>query len=697
MAPVNPFTADGGGFFIMEAIDPTNETIQEAEEPTLLDICKTKEEAGMQITRNWAALWQQSLRYFLSDQLHGVKQHKDWDWVIVNYLWPAIWQEIAKLTKDYKLIVGGLEPSDTESAEAWQGFLNWQWKKGLHRQGMQIEQLKAMLHGKLYGYRISKIYWDGKVRWDAQQRRWMGEVRHRLWNPAHFWASDTEYVEDGDCGTVRWVEENYAVSQWPEFEAELRANAKSYPDMITGGGEHVAGQTSASGTYPSAGTGGIDRGPFYSQSNVYVDLVLSADRKEMGSRPYDKRKYCKISECYLKNYTETEQAEQVEVPAQQLLAMGAIAGGPNGEFLKSDGTGITPDEWPVVENKWMEPRFPKGQYIVRCEDVILNPNEQDQVYPHSVWPFIVIPHYLLPFMWQGTDAITLYRHTQDHINVTVSHLVNNMKQFGDPKIAIEKGAQDIPPGSRKKAFTIFKGAGSIIRLARGGLSKFKVLDPVAPSASALQLYGLFSQEYKNLVGLQDIAQGKRTGNMTATEAQFLAISANDRITLQNVFENQWVRQVASLVSEMDQKYYDAGRFVRIVGEDQNLGISQITEHLKDVEFDIDIEPGMNLPFDEEKRIKKYEMAYNLLSNPNPNPLLPDMLRVLGIPTWQKVLKKHVIWQKFVAFEQVYNATKEGKITPQDAVQFLVQQAMREFQTESANMIPTGQEGGRDIA
>jgi len=269
----------------------------------------------------------------------------------------------------------------------------------------------------------------------------------------------------------------------------------------------------------------------------------------------------------------------------------------------------------------------------------------------------------------------------------VSHLVNNMKQFGDPRIALEEGVLATPPAKTKKAHRIFRGAGAIIRLRRGGLNRYRVEQPVPPSAAALQLYGLFAQEYKNFVGLQDIAQGKRGANITATEAQFLAISANDRIVLQNIFEEEWVRQMICLTAEMDQVYYDVGRLVRIIGDDQVQAALQITQQLKDSQFDIDIEPGQSLPYDEEKRILKYEKAYVIMGNPMPNPMMPEMLRVLGIPSWQKLLAKHQGFQLYSQFQQLYEGVKTGKVAPQDAIRMVVQRATQMYMQEQANTVP----------
>jgi len=656
--------------------EPTTE-----QEMDILELCKSREEAGMARTRNWTAMWDEALRYFLSDQLRGQKNFENWDWVILNYIWPAIFQEIAKLSRDFKPVVSPIEQSDVEIADAMGGFLNWQWQKGLHRQGMRIEQLRAILDRKLYGYSVSKIFWEDKVHWNDQQRRWEGQVRHRLWHPALFWCSDNEYINDGDCGTVRYLELAYAQSLWPGYKKELYESSVGHADMLKdGGGESISGQTSTTGgSYPSAGVGAQDKDNVNHHSNELLNIVLDSDRRMGGGDSQDKRRFVKISEAYLKDPEEKHHKDEIPFDPDMLKATGQIVA-VNGNYYTPDGQEITSDNWPNQVDEWDEPLYPNGRYIIRCEDTILNPDRDDQKYPFKVWPFIVVPHYLLPHMWQGSDAVTLYKNTQDHINITISHLHNAMKEFGDPKILVESDALATPPGPMKRQFSILKGAGAIIRLARGGLNRIQIRPPVPPSPAAMALYQLFVQEYKNIQGMQDIAQGKKTsGQITATEAQFLAISSNDRIKLQNIFEEDWAKQIFSITAEMDQFYYEVDRVVRIIGDDLQIGGVQITDRSKEIEFDVDIEVGEGLPWDEEKRIVKYEKAYQLLSDPAPNPLLPEMLRVLGITGWQRILQKHQGWQKYVAFEQLKQAVFEGKVSPEDAVKLLIQQAMSEFQ------------------
>ncbi|MHC4603393.1 MAG: portal protein [Planctomycetota bacterium] len=656
------------------------------DEDDFLAELRTEEENGMKVTSSWASMWQESLRYFFSDQLHGKKIHEDWDWIIVNYIWPSAIQEICKLAKNYpKILAHPWEDSDTDAAETWQSALQWIWEKGLRKGGMRLEQIKACLCGKIFGYRISKIYWEDRPdgAWDDKKKIWVGDVKHRLWHPAEFWASDREYIDEGNCGTVRYVDLAWAQHRWPDFKAQLKNNATSYQEAIKKGGHVIRGQVSSAGTYPSSGRGGIDKGMGTNDPSALLQLILQSDKMSgQQSVREEEREFVKISEQYRKNYDTTNEKLEGDVPEQELIDNGTIIPD-NGQFLDAKTKQPFPREnWPRrIVQEWKQPKYPYGQHVIRNEDVILNPDNQR--YPYSRWPFIVTPHYLLPFMWQGVDAVQLYKSNQDMINVTVSHLVNNMKKFGDPRVLLETGAMAINPKT-KKAFKVFSGAGSIIRLVKGAISRkaVSIVPPVPIGGGALQLYQLFSQEYKNMVGLQDISQGKKPpGEMSATESQYLALSSNDRIYLQSVFEDEWVRQIATLVAEICQDKYDADRFIRIVGEDKVIGTQQITQKMKTIRMDIDVEPGQTLPFDEQKRDANYEKAYAMLSQPMVNPMLPEMMRNYGITNWRKILQKHEAWILFFQFNQLYQAVKERKITPEQAIQMIIQAAKQRFEQD----------------
>lgn len=641
-------------------------------------------ESGMAKTKEWSSLWHDNLRYFFSDQLRGVKKSKNWDWVVLNYIWPTAVQEMAKLSKNHpKIIANPWEDDDTDAAEVWQGSTQWLWENKLK---MRLNQLCAILDGKIFGVRISKIYWENKVEWDGQQKKWIGDVKYKLWHPSGFWASpNAETIDEAEAvGTERWVDLEWAKRRWPGFETELDEAAKKFVGGSTYGGETIRGSYSA-----TSGTGGSDTGRTESGIARFLSLILGIDKMTRTEKAQDERKKVKIEEIYFRDYAEIDREDFEDIPAAEMEMAGDIYNDGGIYYDGKTSEPYSPEKWPNRSvRKWKEPKYPTGRYIIRVGDVILNPREENQRYPYEQWPFVVTPHYILPHMWQGLDACSLYKDTQDWINVTISHLTNNMKMFGDPKIIVEDDTISAPKGARsKKHYRIGAAAGAVIRLVRGGMNRFKILDPKPLGAGSALLYQLFTQEFKNLTGLQSPARGeKEEGSMTATESTHLMMSAHDRIHLQSIYEDEWVKQVAGRIAEITQRNYDVGRFARIVGEDKAIGIQQITQGLKDAKFDIDIEPGATLPYDEEKRTAKYVQAYEIMGQPVANPMLPEMLRELGITNWKKLLQKHEAWLMFMGFFELYNAVKEGKISPRQAVQILLNQIMQRLGQEAMTTI-----------
>jgi hypothetical protein len=565
---------------------------------------------------------------------------------------------------------------------------------------MRIEQLRAIMDGKLFGYRISKVFWEEKDAWSDKDGKWEGNVRHKLWHPALFWADGDEKIDDGNCGTQRHVSLEWAKTRWPEFAKKLDEEADKHEEPLTSGwmGTHIRGAKAAPSTTSQSGS--ADPGEGAARQDRILNLVMRSDKTTGKMEPKEREKVIKLSEIYLKDYDEVEQVQQEDVPAKELIAQGLIYE-VNGIFYdsKTNKPFDDPSKWPRREaRRWKEPKYPYGRYVIRAGHTILNPGDEsgksymNQRFPYKKWPFITVPHYLLPHMWQGSDAIQLYKSTQDLINISVSHLLNNMKNYGDPKIMMETGAVETNPRT-KKHFKIGKGAGAIIRLVRGAIKgdRFKIVDPPTPSVAASQMYALMSQEFKNLVGVQSIGKGeKQPGELTATEAQWLAISSNDRIQLQSVFEDEWIKGICEKVAEICQVNYDEGRYIRIVGEDKSAGIQQITQKLKSIQFDVEILPATTLPYDPDKRIEKHIRAWEILNQPVANPMLPEVLRDLEVTNWKKLLQQHEPWIMWTQFLQLYQAVKEKKV-PADEAMRVIRNRLLQLQRQERFMVPREEE------
>jgi hypothetical protein len=665
----------------------------ESKTDKLLDEVSTLEESGMNTTKQWYDLWSESMRYVFSDHDVLKKKHADWDYVVMNYIWPTAMQEMAKLAKNWpKILAKPNDDSDAASAEVWQGATQWQWQEGL---GMRLNQLAAIFSGKIFGYRVSMLYWEPKCYWDAEQKQWVGDVKYKLWNPAFFWADGDETIDDGNCGTVRWVTLEWAKRQWPGNDKDFEEIAVSAKDSQEAAYGDVKFKSWMSGSAMAQSEGGPE-------TDMHANRLLSLiDGSNQTAENTSDQKMVRIGNCFRKNYDETHRKDTEDIGAEELIGLGVVMQGPDRRLYDPLTQELyEPDKWPQrILREYDEPDFPNGQNILTAGEgerrFLLNPKKEDQVWGYSRWPFVVTPHYLLPFMWQGINAVSLFKSTQDMINVSVSHLFNNLKQFGDPKIALEDGAIALNPKT-KKAWSIKAGAGAILRLVRGGLSKYRIEPPTPVSTSAISFFQMMAQDFKDLSGLQDVAKGKQMeGNTTATEVQTVAISANDRIYLQSVYEDEWVKQCSKLIAEIMQAQYDPGRFVKIIGEDNIDGIQQITSGLKSVKYDITVLPGTTLPFDEEKRIARTKMAYELFLQPAANPMLPEMLRTLDIPNWKKLLDEYEVWQDYQALLQLVEAVKAGQLPPEQAMQMIVERLMQIQGQEILTGMQNGEENQQE--
>lgn len=632
---------------------------------------------GMEKTGRWVSLWIESMQYFFSDQLRGVKQKDNWDWVVINYIWPSAMQEIAKLSRnDPKINVQPWSNDDMEWAKMWQSSLNWQWKHGMNRRGMRLEQINALLDRKMYGYSVSHFFWRNRDQWDYERQVWEGDVGHKLWHPAYFWADDEEDIQKGNCGTKRYVRLDWAKAQWPDFADSMDEIATSVKDPVGGWAYcHIRG--SASGTMEASGTGDADK---IIERGKNINALLGVIQQ---SEPYGKvegkEKYVCLEQIWHRDYKEEETKEEEIIPLEELKQTGqAVEEG--GVYTDPDGMILTSETWPRrIRRTYKKPLYPDGRFSMRItgndkKHILLH----DQAWNFRQWPFIVTPHYLLPHMWQGIDSVQMYKTVQDMLNISCSHLYNNMKQYGDPKVEVDPNAVENPaPKNKKKGVQIGAGAGSVIVTKPGRVgTAVRFIDPPAVSAGATQLYGLFAQEFKNLFGLQSISRGEKDeGRMTATQARWLAITANDRISLQSIYEDLWVKECAQWMAMFMQTYYEPGRMLRIVGQDNQLGVVEFSQKMKDIRFDLDVERGSTLPYDEEQDLQKKMMAYQLVAQ-GPHPMLADMLRQLGISNWREIVAQTPGMQQFQQLMQLKEGVASGEIPIQEAAKLILQETVK---------------------
>lgn len=622
-------------------------------------------DAGMSVTNRWKDMWLTALQYTWGQMLRDISPKENWNYIVVNRIYPIMFQNIAKLSKNNpKIITHGWDEEKAgvvEFVEQWSGILQYIWESP-YELNMRLKLIKGLLDAGLFGYMVGKVIWEDKMNWDDTEKVWVGNVKQTFVHPANFWCDPSaEDMKDAEnCGSKRSVKLEWAMNRWPDHKDDIEKQAFTADDP-----RYIA---SSDLVYENQKGSTLNNRKNKTVYTKLVDLIVNkglGNSGQTGENVDDKQQYVNIEEIYWNDYSEKNVKIEEAVPIETLVA--------SGKAIVEEGTGLvfdavskkpleTDDHPKQTIREYMEPNYPKGRFVVRIGKTILNQkkNSKDiktvqplQKYKYSRWPFTVMPYHALPHMWQGGNAVEMARNNNDMLNITMSALVNQVERTADPDKIMEAGtmARDRAGKIRKVKF----GMGKLIVVAKGKLEKVKnmVWAPVDPAV--LNLASLMKQDIDDNSFSQPVARGEiQSGSTTKAEAIRANVNSHDYTAMQAVFLDGWIDETCTLIAEIVQANYSPGRMIRIKGVDSN-GLETMSTGLLDVRFDVNIEPGSTLPFDEERKQAKYLQAYQLVNQPIPNPMIEETLRVLDITDREKILAKYqgvVLFRQFIQFGQL---------------------------------------------
>ncbi len=649
-------------------------------------------DAGMTVTKKWMDMWFTAVQYVWSQQLQGWNLKENWEYIVLNRIYPLMFQTIAKLAgNNPKILTNAWDDEQegaTEYAEKWAGHLQYLWESP-YELSMRLKLIKGLLDCGVFGYMVGKTQWENRPigGWDDVMKSWTGKADEYFVHPALFWAdpSAENLATAENCGTRRRVKLEWAQNRWKDHKKAIETEAYSTSDPKYTAADMIT-YTDQKGQALSV-----------SRQNMFSKLVtlilgqgtvtgsLSADLVSS-----DKQQYVDIEEIYWRDYEEKHVKIEDNVPEELLLRQGTI--------VKEETTGVFLDpktmkpltDWPKqVTKEYSEPLYPNGRFVLRIGRTILNPKEEDQVYKGSRWPFTVMPYHILPHMWQGGNAVEMSRNNNDFLNITVSSMVNQVRRTADPTKVVEAGAlargRDGKVRSKKDAIT---GLGRIIVAARGKLDKIKnleypPLDPAVATLAEILKKDIDAQEF-----MHPVARGEaEKGQQTKAEIVRLNQNALDYVGLQGIFLDKWIDDTMTLVAELCQRNYDPKRLMKMLSDEKQSGM-RADQMMLDVRFDVNIEPGSTLPFDEQKKQQEYAAAYQLLENPIPNPMIEDMLRVLNISKRREILARYKglqLFRQFIGMGQLLM-----QLPPEQVQAFLQQVPIPELQQLAQLLVQAGQ-------
>ena len=159
----------------------------------------------------------------------------------------------------------------------------------------------------------------------------------------------------------------------------------------------------------------------------------------------------------------------------------------------------------------------------------------------------------------------------------------------------------------------------------------------------MQAFGLMTQEIRNQLQMQEISQGiKSSGTTTATELVRLETNSRLGILLLLVNIDAFTLDTMLTVFDLCKKHMEVGRQVRIVGEESREQGEEVNEGDFSGKFDLKLQIGTALPFDEEKKQQKAMQMFEMVGPPYMRRLLeafdePDIEELLaGTEVWQMI-------------------------------------------------------------
>lgn len=626
-------------------------------------------DVGMIITKEWMNIWHTAIQYAWGMQLQGWNLKENWEYVVLNRIYPLMFQTIAKLAgNNPKILTHAWDDEKegaTEYAEKWAGHLQYLWESP-YELNMRLKLIKGLLDCAVFGYMVGKTQWELKPNggWDDTSKTWIGKPDQYFIHPGLFWCdpSAENLANAENCGTKRRVKLEWAQNRWPKYKDEIEKQAYTATDARYTAGDMIS-YKDQKGTTLS-----LSRQNMFSK---LVSLILNrgtatGDSSTIDLIAGDKQKYVDIEEIYWRDYSENHIKIEDNIAEEVLERQGTI--------VKEEITGLFIDpktnaplkDWPKqIINEYREPIFPNGRFVLRIGRTILNPKEKDQVYKESRWPFTVMPYHILPHMWQGGNAVEMSRNNNDFLNITISSMVNQVRRTADPTKIIEAGAlaksRDGKVRSKRDAIT---GLGRIIIAARGKIKSIMNLEYPRLDPAVATLAEVLKKDIDDQMFMQDVARGAaQKGQQTKAEIIRLNQNALDYVGLQGIFLDKWIDDTMTLVAELCQRNYDPGRLMKMLFDGVQNSI-RANEMAFDVRFDVNIEPGSTLPFDEQKKQQEYAAAYQFLENPIPNPMIEDMLRVLNISKRKEILERYKglqLFRQFIMMGQILQQLPPDKI------------------------------------
>lgn len=636
----------------------------------LADLTESMKKAALADTKAWSTLWDDGLNYVLNKQLEDKDRKEGWPPVQMNMIYPAVKQEMAMMAqRRQKVTPLPVEGDDQEAVNFWQGLIDYRYTKTLKMHGKIME---ASLDAKLDGWYLGYTYWDDRAYWDKEEQVWVGSPKLDVICGRSFGMDpNADKLEDAAyCVFEREIPVELAERTWPAKKAEIRmAAGETHPSAegtTTAPAKMLDGANEKGSTVDPDSTGQL------------VDLLINRRKRctaipqldgMMGEEGDYQGQTVVVTQIYFKDFTEVDGEKREKYTEEELIEVGAIELAAEGDYLVADaehelfekvsrkpetGEPLGLDIWPEKSEKIKVPKYPRGRFVLKLNNLILNPEQDDQVWERERWPFRIGVNAMLPHAPYGMTGAEMPRGVQDWANISATKMLAHMMYLGDAVDYVEEGA--MVKGQEGKLRAI---AGRIMMLVKGRMGSVQREPAAQMSPAFIQIFQMMMRQAQDLAGMHDQAIGAQTkGQPTATELTILQQSTQIGVGLQMILMDEWVRGIMEDVAELDQMNLEPGQALRIVGEKNAAQIAQVTATAKTLKFDIKLTVGPSLPFEKEKRRQELvELKGQFPANPKVDEMVLEAYEIENV---EEVMASGAEYAEFLAWKEQMIAAQEAQ-------------------------------------
>jgi len=535
------------------------------------------------------------------------RRGKNRNQAVVNRIFPIIEQKIAMLTQNNpKGVFLPQNDNDLSFAKDIEELVLWR----ARRINMRTKLIRGCHDMLIMGYQAMYVFWDDSLPGKPDANVRLIDPQELIVDPS---LTDTN-VEDGSYVGYEVLRDlEYVKWRWPEHAERLQENIDS----------------SKTDTFDSVQSvvSPLDR-----------EMGVTTDRRTYteSEDPKQDRPQVKLVSMWYRDYTEQEY--EISTPFEVLKNDGTLVENIAGQWVyQESGEVYDPLEGPKTTT--FEPAYPDGRFTIKVGDIIL----VDEPWS-GLWPVVIGSGNILPHRWYGMNETEQLAGRQDVMNDLISALQDHTDSALFPRTLAEIGAVK----DHKK---IKSSPNSITWLNNGGMGRVQTVPPTSISGDVYRAYELNNADMENASGMSGVVMGRTpTKTSSATEIAALERAGQGRVGMMSAIFDEFISRVYLLMGQVIQKNYSPGQIIRVVGETNETAVITITQHHKEILYDVQVEAGSTLPFDKDRKKQDAVELNNILQGS----YLPQVLDAYEVKDKALVLQTNQQWQMFMQLQPVLN-------------------------------------------